>query len=441
MTVRPWANGLIAAHRATMLAAAFVTLHCLPVEPARHCRPRLQQCQRSSRTNASLVSSTTSLPQVSHEGISSRLAYSCILYVHPTLTLFSSVALLDSIRPYLVFQSNLQWIKDPPDDFAKKIQEPYDFMAEFERIYAKAKAQGYADATYANEYEFGFDVYRAFQKSHDGHFGVYPDSVGYIFHFFRTTPLVSVSEDGEEVPQVYAFSDVLECTAGNGTYTPSPITHIDGRDSHEFLLEWSQYGSLQDRDALWNNMFYLLSQVSIGKKGSGLGTFAGGGRGRFIYPGASTTLTFENGTEIVNENFARVLQEFNNITSPADIYTTFFAVREGDVQNAYQIGVVTSSTSSTSTSTSSSTSSTSSTATATPVPAPGFPTPVVRHPKNFNGGYYLEDEGYQDVAVLSVPNFIGSKQDEMPFQAVNTYFLERAVNGQQHRCFWFGRIH
>lgn len=113
----------------------------------------------------------------------------------------------------------------------------------------------YADATYADEYEFGFDLYRAFQNTHDGHFDITPDSVGFIFNFFRTTPLISVSEDGEKEPEVYAFSDVLECTAGNGTYTPNPVTHIDGRDSQEFLLEWFQYGIAQDRDALWNNMF------------------------------------------------------------------------------------------------------------------------------------------------------------------------------------------
>ncbi|EME77659.1 uncharacterized protein MYCFIDRAFT_44917, partial [Pseudocercospora fijiensis CIRAD86] len=355
------------------------------------------------------------------------LAYECITSVKYNQS--AAVAFLDSLRPYLEWQSTIQWLKDPPQEYAQKIQPPYDFWSEFNRIYAKASGQSYD--TYANEHEFGFDLYRAFQKSHDGHFYILPDSVGYIFSFFRTTPLVSVSDDGETVPQIYVFSDVLECTAGNASYTPSPITHIDGRDSQDFLLEWSQYGSLQDRDALWNNMFYLLQAVSLGSKGTGLGTFAGGGRGRWIYPGPTTTLKFKNGTEIVNQNFARVLQEFNNITSPADVYSNFFAVKEGDVQNAYQLAAPAPSTTESPTSTTSATSSTSTTAAATPVAAPGYPKPVVRQQKNANGGYYIEEEDYKDVAVLSVASFVSAITDEKPFQSINTYFLEKAANGNK----------
>ncbi|KAF7196077.1 Peptidase S41 family protein ustP [Pseudocercospora fuligena] len=370
----------------------------------------------SSKSGSSLPTATPTVP--------AELAYECITSVKFNQS--AAVALLDSLRPYLEWQSTIQWVKDPPEEYAKKVQEPYDFWSEFNRIYAKAKGKSYS--TYANEHEFGFELYRAFQKSHDGHFYILPDSVGYVFSFFRTTPLVSVSEDGDMVPQIYAFSDVLECTAGTGTYTPSPITHIDGRDSHEFLLEWSQYGSLQDRDALWNNMFYLLQAVSLGNKGTGLGTFAGGGRGRWIYPGPSTTLKFKNGTQIVNKNFARVLQEFNNITSPEDVYRNFFAVRKGDVQNAYQLAASAASSSTSSTSTASATSSTSTTEAATPVPAPGYPKPVVRQQNNLNGGYYIEEEGYKDVAVLSVASFVGGLKYQKPFQAVNTYFIEKAAN-------------
>lgn len=36
----------------------------------------------------------------------------------------------------------------------------------------------------------------------------------------------------------------------------------------------------------YNNLFYELAQISLGTTGTGAGTFAGGGRGAYIYPGA-----------------------------------------------------------------------------------------------------------------------------------------------------------
>jgi hypothetical protein len=93
-------------------------------------------------------------------------------------------------------------------------------------------------------------VYRAFQRTHDGHFVYYIDSVNLIFSFARTTPLVSVSTDGSSIPEVYVYADILASSFGNLTYTPSPLAEIDGQDSTEFLLNWSEYGSLQGQFAV-----------------------------------------------------------------------------------------------------------------------------------------------------------------------------------------------
>jgi hypothetical protein len=241
-----------------------------------------------------------------------------------------------------------------------------------------------------------------------------------IFTFGRTTPLVSVSIDGVSVPEVYVYADVLTASFGNATFTPSPLTEIDGQNSTEFLLHWSQYGSLQDPDALWNNLFYELAQVSLGSSGTGTGTFSGGGRGARIYPGPSTTLTFANGTTVVNQNFARVLVPFNNITSGEDIYKSYFTPDPEDVEPAEQLATST-------TSSVSSTASPTSSAASTTIPAPGYPSPIIREMNNLNSGYFLDGAGYDDVAVLSVPSFVGTTIDEIPFQAVNTYLINRAV--------------
>ncbi|KAK3074426.1 hypothetical protein LTR53_003157 [Teratosphaeriaceae sp. CCFEE 6253] len=331
----------------------------------------------------------------------------------------AAVALLDSIRPYLNWQTTIEYIKDPPAEYAAKVQGiPYDFYAKYERIYSNA-----VSGSYANEYEFGFDLYLCFQATHDGHFVYYPDSVNSIFSFGRTTPLVSVSVDGISVPEVYAYADVLVASFGNATFTPSPLALIDGVNSTDWLLAFAEYGSLQDPDALWNNMFYELAQVSLGPSGSGTGTFSGGGRGRWVYPGATTTLTFANGTSLVMNNFARVLVPFDNITTGEDIYQVYFTPPVEEVELVEELATMTTS----SASSASSTPATSTSAASTTIPAPGYPSPVVREMSNLNSGYFLEGEGYDDVAVLSVPNFVSSTADEIPFQAVNTYLINRAV--------------
>lgn len=86
--------------------------------------------------------------------VPAKLAYDCITSV--PFNSSAATELLDSIRPYLDWQSTVDYIRDPPAEYAEKIQEPYDFYAEFERIYSTAKSDGYE-----NEFAFGFDLYEA----------------------------------------------------------------------------------------------------------------------------------------------------------------------------------------------------------------------------------------------------------------------------------------
>ena len=157
-----------------------------------------------------------------------------------------------------------------------------------------------------------------------------------LFSFGRTTPLVSVSTDGVSVPEPYDFADILAASYGNATFTPSPIVEIDGQNATEYLLVWSEYGSLQDPDALYNNLFYEPAQVALGSSGTVTGTFSGGGRGRWPYPGPTTTLTFANGTTVTNENFANVMVSLDGIGSGEDLYTKYLAVGPEAYQNAFE---------------------------------------------------------------------------------------------------------
>lgn len=109
-----------------------------------------------------------------------------------------------------------------------------------------------------------------------------PDVVGTVFNWARPVPLVSVSEDGDALPKPFVYPDILASSFGNASFTPSAIIKINGEHAAKWLEDWAQYGSLQDRDALYNNVFYNLAAVSIGPGGTSIGTFAGSGRGRWV---------------------------------------------------------------------------------------------------------------------------------------------------------------
>jgi len=62
-------------------------------------------------------------------------------------------------------------------------------------------------------------------------------------------------------------------------FTHHHITEIDDDVAINFSRQNSaRLAKLQDRDALWNAVFYSLPQVSLGVHGLGKGYFAGGGR-------------------------------------------------------------------------------------------------------------------------------------------------------------------
>lgn len=205
----------------------------------------------------------------------------------------AAMDLMDSIAPFLQWQSTTAYLKNPPAEYVQKIQQPTDVMGNFQKI-----VENLNNDKYDNEFSFGWDLYQVTAQTHDGHFNFIPDSVGLVFAWSRTVPLVSLSEDGTKMPAPFAYQDVLQASFANKTYEPSAITKINGQDATTFLENESQIGSLQDRDGLYNLMFYELAQISLGGNGGGRGMFAGGGYGRFNYPGPDTLMEFANGEVI-----------------------------------------------------------------------------------------------------------------------------------------------
>jgi hypothetical protein len=335
-----------------------------------------------------------------------QLAWDCINDV--PFNASSGKRLISALRPYIEWQSTLAELKNPPAEYVEKVQPPVDIFGGLDQIEDDIDA-----GNFKNEYDFGWTLYTLIQAAHDGHFSYIPDSVGSIFSWGRPIPLVSVSEDGVQLPAVFVFADVLGMQYKNISYTPSPVVQIDGKDASEFLENLSQYGSLQDRDALYNNVFYELAQVSLGTQGSGTGVFTGGGRGRWVYPGATTTLTFANGSSYTMENYARPSIPFRQIATGEDLAERWFSYGSAgpsfaDTRAQAQDDDV-------------------STLAASGAATPGFPAPVAAGPMNLINGFYIDAPGYEDVAVLQVPNFVGSTIAEVPFQQLTRNFIPKAL--------------
>ncbi|KAF2867968.1 hypothetical protein BDV95DRAFT_610396 [Massariosphaeria phaeospora] len=364
--------------------------------------PQLHARQNASSPCAQVSASVAAQAAVAvaTPTVAASLAYSCITSV--PFNQSAALDLLASIVPYFRWQSNTVWLKDPPKEYAEKVQPAVDIWGGLKEIKSKAES-----GSYDNEFDFGFELYTLLQSTHDGHFVFVPDVVGTVFNWARPVPLVSIS-NGKDLPKPFVYPDVLAEVLGNTTFTPSAITKINGEDALEYLEKVAQRGSLQDRDALYNNVFYQLAAVSLGPTGSGIGTFAGSGRGRWVYPGPETKLEFENGTSITYTNFARVLIPFDGISSGEYLYSKWFTESELIETEAESAPAP----------------SNSSTPTASSLPAPGYPPPVIREENNLIGGYYLEKD-YSDVAVLSVPSFVGIEA-QVQFQQTAEKFLGAA---------------
>jgi Peptidase family S41 len=342
--------------------------------------------------------------------VPAQLAWDCLQSIPLNAT--GALDLVHSLKPYVQFQSTLAWLKNPPAEYAEKLFGPVDLLSGLDNIADKVKNE-----QYGGEYDFGFELYKLFQSAHDGHLYFVPDVVNSLFQWYRPLPLVSVSDDGYEIPGIFAYSDIL-LAGKDSSFKPSAVEEIDDHDVKEYLDKLSQIGSLQDRDALYNTVFYSLPQLSLGPDGLGTGVFSGGGRGRIEYPGSQTSVKFENGTRITIDNLARVTKDFTGISSGTDVYSKYFNIAT-DMSIDLLHGQNLSSDPRLSKSQEAHDKS------KKDIPAPGYPKPIVRMSTNEVGGYYLEGEGYNDTAVLTVYSFVGG-EGQVEFQQTTRGFLSQA---------------
>ncbi|KAI0173672.1 hypothetical protein GGR52DRAFT_398787 [Hypoxylon sp. FL1284] len=330
--------------------------------------------------------------------IEASVAYDCLNSV--PIDKDGALKFIDELAPYVEWQSDTVFKKDPPADY---FYPPTDLWATIDTV----KANIVADK-YPNEYAWQSDLYISlFGPAHDGHFVVYPDALSMALEWQRPFALVSISEEGPDgsAPVIKIYDDVV-----SDAETASAVKTINGVDAATFVIDWiNQAGSNQDVDAAYNSMFYEAAFVA---ENSNQGYFQTGGRVRYIYPGNTTTIEFTNGTVLDVPNMARLKGLWRGVVDGPTFFNNFCS---GATQRA----------SSTTTSTSAT-----STATATPVVSgaaaiTGYPDPVIVASDESISGYFIDQPGFEDVAVLSMLSF--SPEDPVEFQRVAQDFYASAV--------------
>ncbi|KAL2063874.1 hypothetical protein VTL71DRAFT_4368 [Oculimacula yallundae] len=314
--------------------------------------------------------------------VPAQLGYDCLQSVplHKT----EALAFVDSLLPYMEWQSSLADIKSPPADYAYPGVDVTKKVANIKHKLQHNK--------YTNEYSYMLDIYKTVVSAHDALFDVKPDILYAALTFIRpqNLALVSYSQDGLQLPKIYVRDDVKATSQ-------SAVKFINGVRASQYIdkLIGSSSG-FPDRDAGYNSYFY---STALEASQSTFGEFQGFGSGALIFDGPTTTLTFENGTSATYENQARVRNNFKNVTDGESFYQHFcsgFALPYPD----------------------------STAATTSPPRRYAYPTQMTDKAEDSIVGYYMDAPGYTDIAVLSILDW--SPNSVTAFQAIAETFLARA---------------
>ncbi|KAH5629014.1 hypothetical protein HBI23_226470 [Parastagonospora nodorum] len=330
----------------------------------------------SSREPCAVISSAmAAMPAGARTVIPAELGVQCLRSV--PLDKEGDMRLIDDLKLYVKWQSNIAYLKDPPADYTEK---PIDIMGELDRMKNELASNGFS-----SEYEFQLQLMSLVDRSYDNHFAYQPDILASAIQFQRPpgTELVSVSTDGMSVPEIFAYRDIIR--ASNDTsFKPSAVRMIDGMTAQNYLANASEAGDFHDADVRWNAMFP--SQALIASGTTFLGAFRTG-----MYTGQpNTTLQFANGTTFSMLNLAVVTANFSGVNNGQDFFRKFCSGPQPVPQAPGQTP----------------TTPTNSSQRAQPAPSHiGYPKAVMINPSLAVGGYYLDGAGYEDIAVLSIPSY------------------------------------
>jgi hypothetical protein len=97
--------------------------------------------QNASTPCAQVSASVAAQSTVATPTVPAQLAYDCITSV--PFNKSAALDLIDSIKPYFRWQSTTAFLKDPPEEYAEKVQPPIDVWGGLEDIQSKAESDDF----------------------------------------------------------------------------------------------------------------------------------------------------------------------------------------------------------------------------------------------------------------------------------------------------------
>jgi hypothetical protein len=208
----------------------------------------------------------------------------------------------------LQFQSTLAFLKDPPTGY----QQP---AVDVQKVLSQIQGN-ITTGNYKNQYSFEVDVQLLVNQMHDSHVTL---NAGILNAFSFTSPwaLVSVSEDGRKVPDIYLAEDLLQSQLEG--WRASPVTQINGQEVVQWLTRWAELNvnGYLEPNADWNALMDHPAQWISGDLSSFQSTK--------IYPGDELNFKFANGT-LEETYWLAIYTEVENtgpLTTAGDFYNYF----------------------------------------------------------------------------------------------------------------------
>lgn len=114
-----------------------------------------------------------------------------------------AVAFVREIRKWIQFQSTIEILQKPPADYP---MPSTDLLGRLDDIQEHAAA-----SKYTSHYEFEDAIQKTFASAHDGHLGIkLCTRSAFKGGFVYGPPLVSVSSNGTEIPEIYVQSECIK---------------------------------------------------------------------------------------------------------------------------------------------------------------------------------------------------------------------------------------
>ncbi|ETS74056.1 hypothetical protein PFICI_13922 [Pestalotiopsis fici W106-1] len=316
--------------------------------------------------------------------VPAQLAFECLMSV--PVDIEGDIKQIEEPKHFLEFQSTLNCLNTGHYINIESAihNKPLNLLAELDYT-----AQSIKDRAYHSDFEVQLALHSLFRRAKDSHLRIFPDMLE-VFLFVRPeTKLVSISEDGLDLPRLYLLSD-LHLASASGNFVPSCVETINGKNATEYLQSLWTHGTYHDEDAQYNSFFPNPAAEVVGMDSGGQFHLTQG-----LYDGPVTTFGFMNGSRVVNENIA-MIREFYNFSNINDGSSFFAKFCQGDTNEVEANSP---------TQTSAESIEPIFLRSDTYMLPEEYPEPVITQSGLSVQGYQLESRRHYDVAVLALPNF------------------------------------